>query len=202
MKKLFFLLCMVMMMCTALLPSTQVFAANYEMEYIINPVTEVSSTSALIQGYIYPGRTLDNNIAIPGYVYEIHIWETSAPSTKRRVYINRAGGTSGGPVYNFIDGLKPDTEYTFTFFTPMRMIPAEGYPAELTFKTAPSQSLIKGNVNGDGTVDSQDYDILIDIILKKANFADENAKLAADVSGDGKVRVNDVTLLRRLILAL
>lgn len=56
----------------------------------------------------------------------------------------------------------------------------------------------KGDVNGDGTVDVSDVNILIDIILGNDDAGKYEGR--ADVSGDGVVDVADVNALIDLIL--
>ena len=56
---------------------------------------------------------------------------------------------------------------------------------------------LKGDVNGDGTVDISDANLTINIILGAASLSDFPA---ADVNGDGSVDVSDVNLIINIIL--
>ncbi len=56
----------------------------------------------------------------------------------------------------------------------------------------------KGDVNGDGSVDVSDVNILIDIILGNDDAGKYNGR--ADVNGDGMVDVSDANALIDLIL--
>ena len=58
----------------------------------------------------------------------------------------------------------------------------------------PSEGL-KGDVNGDGTVDISDVNAVINIMLGKGQSND-----AADVNGDGKVDISDVNVVINIML--
>ncbi|HOQ37539.1 MAG TPA: carbohydrate-binding protein [Acetivibrio sp.] len=57
----------------------------------------------------------------------------------------------------------------------------------------------KGDVNGDGEIDSLDISVLKRHILRKATLTGENLA-NADTNGDGSVDSNDLTLLKRYVL--
>lgn len=57
----------------------------------------------------------------------------------------------------------------------------------------------KGDVNGDGEIDSTDVTILKRYLLKKMSLSGENLS-NADTNGDGEVNSTDLTLLKRYIL--
>ncbi|MBR1726155.1 MAG: dockerin type I repeat-containing protein, partial [Muribaculaceae bacterium] len=59
-------------------------------------------------------------------------------------------------------------------------------------------SAVPGDVNGDGTVDVTDVNIIINIMLGKANASQYPGN--ADVNGDGKVDVTDVNIIINIML--
>ncbi len=58
---------------------------------------------------------------------------------------------------------------------------------------------IKGDVNGDGTVDVSDVNLVINIMLGKMVASDE-LQVASDVNGDGRVDVTDVNVIINIML--
>ena len=60
--------------------------------------------------------------------------------------------------------------------------------------TAMAQSTIKGDVNGDGTVNITDLNAVINMII------DDSATMIADVNGDGTVNTADIIALKKYLL--
>lgn len=58
---------------------------------------------------------------------------------------------------------------------------------------------IKGDVNGDGTVDVSDVNLVINMMLGKIVASDE-LQVASDVNGDGRVDVSDVNFVINIML--
>ena len=71
-------------------------------------------------------------------------------------------------------------------------------PDEIYTSLWPKPTLSCGDVNGDGTVDVSDVNIVINIMLGKANASDYPGN--ADCNGDGKVDVSDVNIIINIML--
>ncbi|MCQ2288427.1 MAG: SusF/SusE family outer membrane protein [Muribaculaceae bacterium] len=72
-------------------------------------------------------------------------------------------------------------------------------PTALTFKVeaADGPEPVKGDVNGDGTVDISDANIIINIMLGGASISDYPA---ADVTGDGTADISDLNAVLNIVL--
>lgn len=57
----------------------------------------------------------------------------------------------------------------------------------------------KGDINGDGRVNAQDYMLLKRIILKTTEASDD-VRARCDITGDGKLQATDYMLLKRMVL--
>ncbi len=75
-------------------------------------------------------------------------------------------------------------------------IPAGGYRVYVKGESAPSW--LKGDVNGDGSVNISDIAKVIDLIL--GNQAPADVFTRADINGDGSVNISDVAALIDIIL--
>ena len=75
-------------------------------------------------------------------------------------------------------------------------IPAGGY--RVYVKGEPAPSWLKGDVNGDGSVNISDIAKVIDLIL--GNQAPADVFTRADINGDGSVNISDVAALIDIIL--
>ena len=60
----------------------------------------------------------------------------------------------------------------------------------------------KGDLNGDGTVDSNDYALMKKYLFKQITFSNQQEKDIADVNNDGKVDSMDLSLMKRYILRI
>lgn len=90
------------------------------------------------------------------------------------------------------DGVHPATEG----YTAMRQIWAETMYS-LVYQSAGSDddTVITGDVNGDGTVDVKDMTELKKYLLKTHEFTYSKANITADMNNNGKINVFDLTLL-------
>ncbi len=61
-------------------------------------------------------------------------------------------------------------------------------------------SVVRGDVNGDGRVDVEDVNGVINIILGLA--ASDELRATSDITGDGRVDVEDVNAIINIILKL
>lgn len=62
------------------------------------------------------------------------------------------------------------------------------------------ESLMKGDVNGDGTITAQDASLVLQIVAKKINSGTEGVIYeAADVNGDGQVTAQDASLILQYV---
>lgn len=68
------------------------------------------------------------------------------------------------------------------------VLPARSVSTVVITLAKPSPSL-PGDVNGDGTVDIDDLNIIINIVLGQASAAHYDGR--ADVNGDGSVDIDD-----------
>lgn len=66
--------------------------------------------------------------------------------------------------------------------------------------TMTASAAVKGDINGDETASSDDLELLQGYILGKNSLTKEQSQ-AADLNGDGKTNVYDVTALRKVILS-
>ena len=70
---------------------------------------------------------------------------------------------------------------------------------EFTIHVLPPGGFMKGDVNGDGVVDSQDSIVLARFVAKIDQDWDSGRIAAGDINGDGDVNANDLTLLSRYV---
>ena len=73
------------------------------------------------------------------------------------------------------------------------------YIAEIAFQTPLSKPVVRGDVNGDGSITIADVTALVNIILGTDN-ANASANDAADMNEDGSITIADVTMLVNMIL--
>ena len=73
------------------------------------------------------------------------------------------------------------------------------YIAEIAFQTPLSKPVVRGDVNGDGSITIADVTALVNIILETDN-ANASANDAADMNEDGSITIADVTMLVNMIL--
>lgn len=71
------------------------------------------------------------------------------------------------------------------------------YLDDVTFNIVVKKSILKGDVNGDGSVDVQDITEIAKYIVRQTNEIDSDA---ADMDGDGVIDVADITLVVKVIM--
>ena len=59
--------------------------------------------------------------------------------------------------------------------------------------------VLKGDINGDGSIDGNDVSILLEMVLAGGVTAEQTA--VADINGDTSVDGNDVSILLEMVLA-
>lgn len=72
------------------------------------------------------------------------------------------------------------------------------YPTEIYSNCSTTKTIIFGDVNLDGVINSSDITKLQKYISSVISFSDEQ-KLAADVNGDGYINTSDITLMQKYI---
>lgn len=74
-------------------------------------------------------------------------------------------------------------------------------PKSLVVSDGSEQTILAGDVNEDGSVDSTDITYMKRYLLRKIkDFSSENGKKAADINEDGSIDSTDLTILKRIIL--
>ena len=103
-----------------------------------------------------------------------------------------------------LKGSTTETTYTFTRLTPgrhkagIRAVYSSGSSAMVEYEFVVNQVSIPGDVNGDGNVDIDDVNALINIILE---ITDASAYTGnPDVNGSGNVDIDDVNALVNIVL--
>ncbi|MDQ2086310.1 dockerin type I domain-containing protein [Herbivorax sp. ANBcel31] len=200
-KKMIILgLVFVLLSTTILTTGLYVQGRNWSTYYILYEDPIVTHDSAQIEIEFIMGEVCYNDITLPGYVYDLQYWETSDPSTIHTYPL-------GGPdVMNELQtvtltNLKPDTEYTYTGWGQISTSNFEGTPETITFRTDPidASSLVYGDLNEDGTIDSTDYALLKRHVLSISQLSPKQ-KILADLNGDGIIDSTDCVLLQRYII--
>ncbi len=81
-------------------------------------------------------------------------------------------------------------ENTIDFSSQARL----GYPSDPVLMKAIPDDSVKGDVNGDGSINIQDIVVVVDFVAKGTYNA------TADMNGDGAVNIQDVVVLVNLSL--
>ena len=81
------------------------------------------------------------------------------------------------------------------------VLPPSGYVFDGTLPCGTPFQNLKGDVNGDGTVDINDA-TAIQSYLAELDYFSSNQICAADVNGDGKITIDDVTHIQRYLAEL
>jgi|LSQX01.2.fsa_nt_gb hypothetical protein len=204
MRKIAYLLAIITLIGSIFLGGTVAFADNYRMYYQIDPAEEITAVSAVISGEVIKGELINSDITLPGYAFCLKIYETENPSSYQNVPLS-VGGTSGGGFNTRVENLKPDTEYTYLVEGGVRVIPVSDTPEKLTFRTLDEcvSTVMYGDVNGDGAINSTDYALMTRYILGTiAEFPIKGGFEVADVNADGSVNSSDRAFMRKYILGL
>lgn len=202
MKKIAIFLVYIIVITSVLFGGTASFAANYIFNYELYPAEDITSTSAVISGKIIQGDKTNDDITLPGYAFELVVYETGSLSSKQSIPLSYAMWT-----YEFsekVENLKPDTVYSYYVSGGINVTPVSGTPTERTFKTLTDEikDFKYGDVNGDNKVNSTDHSLLKRYILETVTDLSEKGLKAADVNADGKINSSDLVLIKRYILEL
>jgi hypothetical protein len=107
------------------------------------------------------------------------------------------------PIYDngaLIFGKEPDGSTPSNTPIPITTIPPKTTDP---VKSTPKPTVLKGDVNNDGNVNSTDYALIKKYLLGTiADFPDESGKLAADVDSNASINSTDYALMKRFILGL
>ena len=95
-----------------------------------------------------------------------------------------------------VTGLKPATDYYYTVKSAFPVFDSEW--SRKSFVT--TLTAVKGDVTGDGAVDINDLNAVINVILGSVTAETYNGR--ADVTGDGTVDINDLNAVINLILGI
>ena len=167
--------------------------AGVEYEPILysykNP--EVTQTEATLQGVALPGSS---DITEQGFEYWRSTGGNNAPAAAPTGSVTKVK-SSGQRMRTTVEGLAAGATYCF------RSYAVSGgktyYGDEVKFATE-KPAAGNGDVNGDGRVDVEDVNAVINIILKQKAITDYDG--IADVTGDGRVDVEDVNAIINIIL--
>ncbi|MBP3738713.1 MAG: leucine-rich repeat protein [Muribaculaceae bacterium] len=167
--------------------------AGVEYEPILysykNP--EVTQTEATLQGVALPGSS---DITEQGFEYWRSTGGNNAPAAAPIGSVTKVK-SSGQRMRTTVEGLTAGATYCF------RSYAVSGgktyYGDEVKFATE-KPAAGNGDVNGDGRVDVEDVNAVINIILKQKAVTDYDG--IADVMGDGRVDVEDVNAIINIIL--
>ena len=98
-----------------------------------------------------------------------------------------------------VEGLEAETVYTYSVVAKN----AAGEEAEasniIEVTTLAGTPAIKGDINGDGSIDGNDVSALLEMVL--AGGVSDAQKAVADINGDNSVDGNDVSALLEMVLA-
>lgn len=121
--------------------------------------------------------------------------EAGAPSFRRAATVNTYETATNSIT---LTGLSSDNKYTYRLRSLGESNTMSKWSDERSFEiTAAAPSVIKGDANGDGVVDTKDIVTIVDRIIGKSYSINETA---ADVNGDGVINVSDIIGVTNLIL--
>lgn len=192
------------LICSILFVPNSFADGNWATYYELYPDPVITREGVIVDLRLYREMT-DDEITKPGYIYALEYWKTDDPTSVQHQNIRQDFDRRQRVV---LTNLEPDTEYTYKVWGQINTTNLEGTPETLSFKTLPSTpipddnyTIIYGDVNGDGEVDSLDLSLLKRMILRKGGdvFIDRFIT-EADLDGDGQIDSLDCTLLKRYIL--
>lgn len=170
--------------------------ANVEFDPVVYTykAPEVTQTGATLQGVALPGSS---DITDQGFEY----WKVGSTGYAASGNAPQAGvvkvKAGGQRMTASVDGLTAGTTYGF------RSYAVTGgktyYGAEVTFTTDKPDG-VAGDVDGNGLVDLDDINAVINIVLSLNKASDFPG--TSDLDGNGMVDINDVNLLINKILKL
>lgn len=179
-----------------------------EGEGTIEFVTEGEETAAkLTQAY----QTFTYNLT--GLNAASKVKFASRTATNNRFYLDNVQVVSGGATAELlegypievadnscaVEGLEAETVYTYSVVAKN----AAGEEAEasniIEVTTLAGTPAIKGDINGDGSIDGNDVSALLEMVL--AGGVSDAQKAVADINGDNSVDGNDVSALLEMVLA-
>ncbi len=157
------------------IPSDMTLYAKWEaIKYAVN----ISNTE---HGTV----TADRAVAILGDTVTLTVKPDSCYVLEKLTVMN------GGTALETTAGSEPNT-YTF-------LMPAAAVTVSATFKAVPP-TYVTGDVDGSGTVDGADLNMLINIILGKLSATDASVKGNPNVDGQGGIDGSDLNALINIIL--
>lgn len=138
------------------------------------------------------GGTTYNNFDTSSTMYS---YTPDAPADVKSVVTTYAGRVDGGDFkWSFTDA--DDTDHVLSTALMAKII---SYTTKLNSETITTQFTV-GDVNGDSSIDSKDYVLLREYIIRSIKiFPSENGIKAADVNGDGKINLLDYLMMNRYI---
>jgi len=143
----------------------------------------------------------------PGYIdfyvdgKKVYRGTRNIPVTPGKIMMNLWPGTGVDGWLGPYDGRTPLTaEYEYVKYYPDGVPQVTSNPTSPVVTPTPSGSFIKGDINGDGNVNSTDYSLFKRYLLKVVRELPINDLRAADLNNDGKVDSTDATILKRYLV--
>ena len=122
--------------------------------------------------------------------------EAGAPSFRRAATINTYETATNSIT---LTGLSSDNKYTYRLRSLGESNTMSKWSDERSFEiTAAAPSVIKGDANGDGVVNTKDLTAIVNKMLGMPD--DSFSETAADVNGDGVINVSDIIGVLNLVL--
>lgn len=198
-RKLGLITLVVMMVSCLLFNQTIIHGANYAMYYNLSQATDITTTSATIEGELIRGAKTDDGITLPGYAFSLIVTDLKTNKIVQSFFL----GSSESKFIKSISGLTPNTEYSCTVEGGVSISPVEGTPKEVTFKTLGSKpTLLMGDTNNDNEINSTDYSLLKRYMLSVSFGSRDDEYITGDLNGDEVIDSTDLALLKRYVLGI